>query len=57
MWETVYTHKGFDVQVLSPAMPSEFGYRINDISFSGESYNLISDAVQAIDAFYKRTFS
>lgn len=49
-WVTVYRHKGFEIQVLTIAEnPNEFGYRIDSPAFGDRRFNLVADAVQAID--------
>lgn len=46
---TVYTHRGIAIQVKSPAKSHEIGYRVNHPSFTGQKFNLIQDAIDAID--------
>lgn len=50
MWENVYTHRGLDIKIKSPAGPDELGYRIDHPDFEGETYDLIQLAIDAIDA-------
>lgn len=49
MYVTVYTHKGLEICTISPATPEQFGYIIDYVDYVGESYNLIQDAINAID--------
>lgn len=48
----VYTHKGYDIYTLKTANPGEgdnLGYIVNDLKFLDMDFNLISDAIKAID--------
>lgn len=52
----VLTHKGFGICVLKEANPSNgnsLGYVIDDEIFEGEDYNLLEDAMMAINEYLK----
>lgn len=49
MWVTVHKHKGIAIKMKSPALPSEFGYKIKHKQFTGQLFDLIQDAIDAID--------
>lgn len=46
---TVYKHKGIEIQVKAAAKQHEIGYSINHSEFAGQRFNLIQDAIDAID--------
>lgn len=49
----VFNYKDFDICTLKNASPSEgdsIGYVIDDNRFANKEFNLINDAVDAIDA-------
>lgn len=50
MLVTVYTHKGIDIKIKSPATADEVGYVIDHKEFEGCQYNLIQDAIDAINS-------
>lgn len=48
----VYTHKRIDILTLAVANPSEgdkLGYVVDDERFEGRMFNLLSEALDAID--------
>lgn len=46
---TVETHRGYDIQTLSPAKPGQFGYIIDNWAFANQEYAFVQDAMDAID--------
>lgn len=54
-WETVHTHKGYEIIILNGAELSDcFDYQIKPHLFiHGTPYSNISDAVKAIDKYLK----
>ena len=48
----VFSHKGFDICTLKSACPAKgdrLGYVIDDVQFEGQDFELLDDAVKAID--------
>lgn len=46
----VYRHRGYRICTISPAtMQDGFDYTIDDPNFRGQRYQLVQDAVDAID--------
>lgn len=46
---TIYKHKGIEIQVKATAQRHAIGYRINHPAFDGERFNLVQEAIDAID--------
>lgn len=47
---TVYTHRGISIQINQPSQPSEIGYTIAHPQFDGQRFNLVQEAIDAIDS-------
>ena len=48
----VFSYKGFDICTLKSASPvngDKLGYMVNDVCFINKDFNLIDDAIVAID--------
>lgn len=48
----VFSHKGFDICTLKSACPAKgdrLGYVIDDVQFESQDFELLDDAVKAID--------
>ncbi|MEF2243957.1 hypothetical protein [Paenibacillus sp. IITD108] len=46
---TIYKHKGIEIQVKAVAEQHEIGYSINHPVFEGKRFNLVQEAIDAID--------
>lgn len=49
MWKVVYAHKGIDIKTKSPASPNELHYCIDHYLYVGQTFDLIQNAIDAID--------
>lgn len=52
----VFTHKGFDIYTLKSACPAKgdrLGYVIDDERFANQDFNLLSEAIEAINESLK----
>lgn len=52
----VFTHKSFDICTLKTACPSNgdrLGYMIDDVQFADKDYDMLEDAVRAIDTYHE----
>lgn len=47
---TIYTHKGIEIQMRVISYPGQIGYTINHPAFEGKRFNLVQDAIDAIDS-------
>ena len=48
----VYSHKGYDICTLKRSCPAKgdgLGYVIDDAHYAGQEFNLVEDAIKAID--------
>jgi hypothetical protein len=46
---TVFNHRGFEICTMSPALPGQFGYIVDDIAFADLEFTHIQAAIDEID--------
>lgn len=53
----VYTHKGLDIAILKSAAPKDgFDYAVDDERFAGQTFNLLGEAVDAVDDLFQTQY-